>query len=116
VSAVAVKKKTMVSNSGTPLRRPREDHRRFRKFLKTLEGKTWQEALILGEAEYRSLGAHQKRYCVRLLKLISFLRYPKKQRPKEYRPVLVTMRDLPDLLVEKLAEIFWQPKPQSYSW
>jgi hypothetical protein len=88
-----------------------KDKERFEHFLRTLRQKTWHEVLDLIDAEYQSLvGSDQKKYCARLIKLASYLRYPTEQMPKEYRPLLLTIRDLPDLLAEKLAETFHSPE------
>jgi hypothetical protein len=66
-----------------------KDKEKFGHFLRRLEHKTWREVLALIEAEYQSLnGSNQKKYCARLINLISYLRYPTKQMPKEYRPLL----------------------------
>jgi hypothetical protein len=82
-----------------------KDKERFEHFLRTLRQKTWREALALIDAEYQSLvGSDQKKYCARLLTLASYLRYPTKRMPREYRPLLLSMKGLPDLLREKLAE------------
>ena len=88
-----------------------KDKEKFKRFLRTLERKTWREVLVLVDAEYQSLvGSDQKKYCARLIKLASYLRYPTKQMPKEYRPLLLTMVRLPDLLTEKLAETVHDPE------
>jgi hypothetical protein len=82
-----------------------KDKEKFDHFLRRLEHKTWREVLALIEAEYQSLnGSNQKKYCARLINLISYLRYPTKEMPKEYRPLLLTMIDRPHFLTEKLAE------------
>lgn len=82
-----------------------KDKGKFKRFLRTLEHKTWREVLALIDAEYQSLiGSNQKKYCARLIKLASYLRYPTKQMPKEYRSLLLTIVGLPDLLKKKLAE------------
>jgi hypothetical protein len=86
-----------------------KDDEKFRRFLRTLEHKTWRLVLALIDAEYRS-GSDQKKYCARLIQLASYLRYPTKPTPKEYRSVLLTMADLPDLLAEKLAETYHSPQ------
>src|SRR5262245_52382407 len=83
----------------------REDSRvLFTQFLKTLEHKSWYEALGLIDKECRNFGLEQPRYFGRLLRLRSYLRYPSTKMPKEYRLVLMTIRELPELLVEKLTE------------
>jgi hypothetical protein len=88
-----------------------KDKEKFKRFLRTLERKTWREVLDLIDVEYQSLiGSDQKKYCARLIKLASYLRYPTEQMPKEYRPLLLTMVRLPDLLTEKLAETFHSPE------
>jgi hypothetical protein len=88
-----------------------KDKEKFNRFLRTLERKTWREVLDLIDVEYQSLiGSDQKKYCARLIKLASYLRYPTKQMPKQYRPLLLTMVRLPDLLTEKLEETFHDPE------
>jgi hypothetical protein len=88
-----------------------KDKEKFKRFLRTLERKTWREVLDLIDVEYQSLiGSDQKKYCARLIKLASYLRYPTKQMPKQCRPLLLTMVRLPDLLIEKLQETFHDPE------
>jgi len=48
-----------------------KDDEKFRRFLRTLEHKTWRLVLALIDAEYRS-GSDQKKYCARLIQLASF--------------------------------------------
>jgi hypothetical protein len=82
----------------------------FKRFLETLEHQTWRGALTLIENEYRSFQNHHRRYCAKLILLSSYLRYPTKQMPKEYPPLLLTMIDRPHLLTEKLAETSQAPE------
>ena len=80
-----------------------KDKERFEHFLRTLRQKTWHEVLDLIDAEYQSLvGSDQKKYCARLIKLASYLRYPTEQMPKEYRPLLLTV--LPSPIVARPPE------------
>jgi hypothetical protein len=99
----------MSFSQGQGVRQAREDsHVMFKRFLGTLEHKTWSEALTLIDNEYRSFQNHHRRYFAKLILLSSYLRYPTKQMPKECQLLLLSIVDLPKPLAEKLAE----PRPQ----
>lgn len=66
--------------------------------------------MSLIELEYKRLGSDYHEYADQLINLCSYLRYPTNEMPKQYRPLLLTMTDLPHLLREKLGETFHDPE------
>jgi len=100
----------MAARRGNPSTKDKE---KFKCFLRTLEHKTWHEVLFLVEAEYQSLiGSDQKKYCARLIELVSYLRFPTEEMPKGYESLLSTIPDLPKLLAEKMEKLPEGRKPK----
>jgi hypothetical protein len=95
----------MSFSQGQGLRLACEDsHVMFKRFLRTLEHKTWSEALTLIDSERRSFQNHHRRYYAKLILLGSYLRYPTKQMPKECQLLVLSTVDLPKVLAEELVE------------